>query len=361
MALEKNVVYHRAGVDLRPYKGYQLLMNDITELAETIVSEDSIEIKSFKLESIIKNNNDNMLNFKSDVDWGVCIIEKWNDIDAQDRENIDLSEFNLSNNGDLQGSHIVDCCKITLDKDKKYYFLISYIATTYDSNSSKLMNHILVRYDFIMNQTSSFLYDNCPSTYGNLGRMRWNVVISSKNKAGGMISHLAGTASYRTNYMFTTSDSQLPFQITAQNAYSQESSVSILGSSSLGLVFTTLQDISDKNKTYPAIFMVNQKEPDEFQGYSNYAFSAFVARCFSPCLENIEIFPASYFYNCIQDQKGAIPVLVNMTSKIADYYAPYLYLKETPHENLFGVVQLGDKKFIAGSFYCLDCGKVGET
>ena len=361
MALEKNVVYHRAGVDLRPYKGYQLLMNDITELAKTIVSEDSIEIKSFELESIKRNNNDNMLNFKSDVDWGVCIIDKWDGIEAPDRENINLSEFNLSEDGELQSSHIVDCCKITLDEDEKYYFLISYIATTYNSDSSKLMNRIHVRYDFIMNQTSSFLYDNCPGIYYNLGRMRWNVVISSENKAGGMMSHLAGTGSYSTSYMFTTSASQLPFQVTTQNVSSQESSVSILGSSSLGLIFTTLQDIADKNKTYPAIFMVNQKEPDEFSGGSSYAFDQFVARCFSPCLENIEIFPASYFYNCIEDQKGAIPVLVNMTSKIADYYAPYLYLKETPHENLFGVVQLGDKKFIAGSFYCLDCGKVGET
>lgn len=51
-------------------------MNDITELAETIVSEDSIEIKSFELRPVINNNhdnndnNDNMLNFENDADWG---------------------------------------------------------------------------------------------------------------------------------------------------------------------------------------------------------------------------------------------------------------------------------------------------
>lgn len=54
---------------------------------------------------------------------GVYIIDKWNDIDAKNRENIALSNFNLSSDGNLQSDHIVDCCKITLDKDKNIIFL----------------------------------------------------------------------------------------------------------------------------------------------------------------------------------------------------------------------------------------------
>ena len=345
--MKKNIVYHRAGVDLRTTQAYELLKNDIMLMGKAMgLSNDQIQIGTI-----------NDLNDMTQENWYISVLDQIESNNFISRET-NPEQFNISDSsGDITDKD-VDVFLFNLSDTHK--FLISCMPVTAPGvYNKKIMYYFRVRYDFIANETHHFCYGIDHGSGMEYGRIRWNVAITD---FGATMSLLYSDSTPSNILPFFTSPTQKHFQMTGSGtAGSSETGViNILKSSSFGIYFSTLQDINDKTINYPAIYYVNSKEPEVDDSYGNNNY--FAMRCLSPCLGNIiENVPSYFFYNSLYQARGTIPVLVNYTSKISDYYAPNIYVKETPHEKLFGVVQLGEKKFIAGSYLCLECGAEGDV
>lgn len=363
----KNVIYHRAGIDLRTINGFNLWKSDLYKVGKSIGLQDSDIIQgtihvtgdlqqqagSYNLIDIrVEGNDQPSYSRTADNGWGELIIYL-----AENVSNYADYVILSGRGNNITGQHsYIDFSLFKLDSTHK--FLISYIATSNNSDYSN-PSQILVRHDIIANNYHKFYCGDSDSASSY--RSRWNVAITDN---GGIISPLGASPSSSSNLStmtFITSATQLPFQAT-------NSDISILRSSSLSIFFTKIQDISQSNNNSLAIYFVNKKEPDmedsSIERNSLASATNLSVFCLSPVFEDIvETIPNSYFANIYGLNRGTVPVLVNMTSKIADYYAPYLYLKETPNEHLFGTVSLGNanNKFIAGSYLCLKCGAEGEV
>lgn len=359
----KNVIYHRAGIDLRTINGFNLWKSDLYRVGKSMGLSDSdiiqgtihitgdLQSSGYALRDIrVEGDNKPLYTMNNDNDWGELIIYL-----AENKDNYPnyVMLNNRENNTEGQYAYI-DFSLFKLDSTHK--FLISYVVTSKSSNYSS-PSEIFVRHDIIANNYYKFYYSGTSSN--SFYRSRWDVAITDN---GGVISPLCAIDSTNSSTVaFITSSTQLPYQLAS-------SDISILRSSSLSIFFTKIQDISQSNNNFPAIYFVSKKEPEMDDSTSerntlanNTLLSVY---CLSPVfIDTVETIPNSYFANIYGLNMGTVPVLVNMTSKIADYYAPYLYLKETPNEHLFGTVSLGNanNKFIAGSYLCLKCGTEGEV
>lgn len=85
--------------------------------------------------------------------------------------------------------------------------------------------------------------------------------------------------------------------------------------------------------------------------YSDKVRTDFGGLCLYPSLKNAsvpyELYPWTLFYQ--QQALSSTGLLTNMVTTSPPFYAPYLYLKETNTENLYGKVKFNDEEFIAAS------------
>ena len=85
--------------------------------------------------------------------------------------------------------------------------------------------------------------------------------------------------------------------------------------------------------------------------YSNKLRTDFGGLCLYPSLKDAsipyELYPWTLFYQ--QQALSSTGLLTNMVTTNPPFYAPYLYLKETNTENLYGKVKFNDEEFIAAS------------
>lgn len=358
----KNVIYHRAGIDLRTINGFNLWKSDLYKVGRSMGLQDSDIIQgTIHINGVLQGQGYNLTDIRvtegTIPSYSLNNSEEWGELIIYLAENAaNYSDYVILNNREnntTEEKKYIDFSLFKLDPTHK--FLISYIAA---SNSSDYSNpyQIITRHDIIADNYHKFYFSSSGTSFY---RSRWNVAITDN---GGAISPLdANIASLGPNTNFITTDTQLPFQ-------ARSSDIGILRSSSLSIFFTKIQDISQSNNNFPAIYFVSKKEPEMDDSTSERNSLASDANlsvyCLSPVfIDTVETIPNSYFANIYRLNMGTVPVLVNMTSKIADYYAPYLYLKETPNEHLFGTVSLGNanNKFIAGSYLCLKCGTEGEV
>lgn len=367
MSLESNKIYHRAGVNFNEERGIRLLQEDCKALEEKI----GCEVSCFAVKGGLNNGYPQFT--ANNTSWGFAIsslahssdnpIGPVNGVERLQENGEDiiiLSSYSglksMSSSTNPVNTTIANIIVFKLDNNIDF---ILTLAPAGQYNGSQFRGgHI--RYDIV--QRSNAMYYLSPLGYAlnRSLRSRWNLALTSN---GGCMSSLASSVSAAV-------ESPLSFKnsVNAVNGQSNGASISscentgandtwschILSSAYLNIYFTQLVNLNNKEDTFPAIFFVNAKEPETEDGAVK-DYSTFSSCCLSPALDSIEIFPKEFFGDALADEKGTIPVLVNMTSKTSDYYAPYLYIKETSSEHLFGIVQLGDKKFIAGSYFCLQC------
>lgn len=368
MSLESNKIYHRAGVNFNEERGIKLLQEDCKALGEKI----GCEVSCFAARGGLNNGNPKFTT--SNTSWGFAIsslahssdnpIGSVNGVERLQENGEDIiilsSYADLASQGSSNNPTNTTIANIIVFKlDNNIDFILT-LAPAGNYNGSQFRGgHI--RYDIV--QRSNAMYYISGLGYGTNRslRSRWNLALTSN---GGCMSSLAsciGGAATESPLSFKNSEYAI-------NSNSNEASISscentgandtwpchILSSAYLNIYFTNLVNLNNKEDTFPAIFFVNAKEPETEDGAVK-GYSTFNSCCLSSALDSIEIFPKEFFGDALADEKGTIPVLVNMTSKTSDYYTPYLYIKETSSEHLFGIVQLGDKKFIAGSYFCLQC------
>lgn len=365
MSLELNKIYHRAGVNFNEERGIKLLQEDCKALGEII----GCEVSCFAVKGGQDNGSPTLT--AANTLWGFAISSlahasnqtgPINGVERLQENGEDIiilssyAELTTVSGGATANSTIANIIVFKLDSGIDF---ILTLAPAGKYNSSQFRGgHI--RYDIV--QRSNAMYYISPLNYSLSNRslrFRWNLALTSN---GGCISSLASAMSqsesplsfYNSTITFNTSSGGASIS-SCENAGGSDSwPCHILSSAYLNIYFTNLVNLNNKKDTFPAIFFVNAKEP-ETENSATKNYSNFNSCCLSPALDSIEIFPKEFFGDALADKKGTIPVLVNMTSKTSDYYAPYLYIKETSSEHLFGIVQLGDKKFIAGSYFCLQC------
>lgn len=346
MNIQNNKIYHRAGVNFLSENGIKLFQNDCKTLGESI----GVEVQCFSVNFSNHPNSNYISIINNDNIWPQTILSELSDPQSSciEEEKIFIPE---DKNVHTKQANII-LFPLTWNQDNSYFFMIS-ISPWHPSNELPDASYggARVRYDIIHNDQyiyySANLNQASSSAYYGSG-FRWNIAISQKG--GALSSFFASSAS-------SSSINELTFYSSVYSLEDEKQPFHILKSSNLSIFFTKLQNLNNSSEPEaPAIFFVNAKEP-EIDDSTGKNYSSFKACCLSPCLSTIEVFPNEFFADALADRKGTIPVLTSMTSKISDYYAPYLYIKETSNEKLFGVVQLGTKKFIAGSYYCLACGE----
>lgn len=347
MNIQNNKIYHRAGVNFLSENGIKLFQNDCKALGE------SIGITTVQCFSVDFSNHPNSANISIESNnniWPQTILSELSDPQSSyiQKEQIFIPPEVKDNT--KKAANII-LFPLTWNQDNSYFM----ISISPQLPSSKQLDASYgaaqVRYDIIHN--NQYIYysanlnrANNTSQYGS--GFRWNIAISQKG--GALSSFFASPTS-------TFVINELTFLSSVYSLEDEKQPFHILKSSNLSIFFTKLQNLNSSSELEaPAIFFVNAKEPENDDS-TGKNYSSFKACCLSPCLSTIEVFPKEFFADALAERKGTIPVLTNMTSKISDYYAPYLYIKETSNEKLFGVVQLGTKKFIAGSYYCLVCGE----
>lgn len=368
MSLELNKIYHRAGVNFNEERGIRLFQEDCKALGENI----GCEVSCFAVEGGLNNGNPQFTG--QNTSWGFAISSLAHSSDQigpingvqrlQDGNQQDI--IIVSSYADLKpisgttqtNTTIANIIVFKLDNGIDFILTLAPAGkyNSYQFRGGK------IRYDIV--QRSNAMYYISTLDYGVNNRslrFRWNLALTSN---GGCMSSLASSVTANAESPLSFKNSELILPNTQSNGASISSCENtgaadtwpchILSSAYLNIYFTNLVNLNNKEDTFPAIFFVNAKEPETEDGaVKDYA--TFNSCCLSPALDSIEIFPKEFFGDALADEKGTIPVLVNMTSKTSDYYAPYLYIKETSSEHLFGIVQLGDKKFIAGSYFCLQC------
>ena len=368
MSLELNKIYHRAGVNFNEERGIRLFQEDCKALGEII----GCEVSCFAVEGGLNNSLPRFTD--QNTSWGFAISSLAHSSDnpighvngvkrLQDDNHNDiiiLSSYSKLNTISGTANNNATIANIIVFKlDNNIDFILT-LAPPGRYNASQFRGGN-IRYDIVQRSNAMYYISTLGYVANRSLRSRWNLALTSN---GGCMSSLASSVGG------ADTESPLSFRnsVHAVNDQSNGASISscehtgandtwpchILSSAYLNIYFTQLVNLNNKGDTFPAIFFVNAKEPETEDGAVK-DYSTFSSCCLSPALDSIEIFPKEFFGDALADEKGTIPVLVNMTSKTSDYYAPYLYIKETSSEHLFGIVQLGDKKFIAGSYFCLQC------
>ena len=294
MELNKNTIYHRAGVNFLTEGGIKLFQNDCIQIGKSIgLGEDGVQCFSVDFSGSTDSNK-----VIGNSNWGKYVLE------ALESSETSLNIIFNTNSSSLKKANII-LFSLTYNNTNVYFMIsISPVLSPYQC---------YIKYEVIHEESSIFSSRQLINNNTNDGaRFRWNTVLTSN---GGCMTNLLANNP-------ATGEMRIQFYSSALSTEPSPGSFHILKSANLSIFFTKLKNF-----------------------------------CLSPCLPMIEIFPKEFFADSYNNKKGTIPVLTNMTSKISDYYAPYLYIKETSNEKLFGVVQLGTKKFIAGSYYCLACGE----
>ena len=330
MELNKNTIYHRAGVNFLTEGGIKLFQNDCIQIGKSIgLGEDGVQCFSVDFSGSTDSNK-----VIGNSNWGKYVLE------ALESSETSLNIIFNTNSSSLKKANII-LFSLTYNNTNVYFMIsISPVLSPYQC---------YIKYEVIHEESSIFSSRQLINNNTNDGaRFRWNTVLTSN---GGCMTNLLANNP-------ATGEMRIQFYSSALSTEPSPGSFHILKSANLSIFFTKLKNLNDNEEAEcPAIFFVNSKEPEADDSTVISPLTSFCAFCLSPCLPMIEIFPKEFFADSYNNKKGTIPVLTNMTSKISDYYAPYLYIKETSNEKLFGVVQLGTKKFIAGSYYCLACGE----
>lgn len=332
--MKKNKIYHRAGAALQLENYYNLFKEDMIKIGKSIGLRDSdIIVGSIDMSS---NNDAPQIGSAGDGSW-------WRNVKQEiDNDRVSNTFVLASDSSNVDQEKKANIIFFSLGNDT--FFLLSYICGK-DNNKSFSCRPVIV-YDFISVTTLREKIKNY-SSWSLSTAHRWNLGITDY---GGLCSSL----------ITDTTGTELCFKGTSATASGQadDSILRILPSSANMLFFTYIEDIYDSTLTYPAIFWIEIKETEPLDTITSDNNSPYIL---SPAFLSIEIIPFDYVSQIANLKQGTLPVLVNMTSKISDYYAPHLYIKETPNENLFGHVQIGNKEFLAGSYFCLECGREGNV
>ena len=331
--MKKNKIYHRAGAALQFEDYYNLFKEDMIKIGKSMGLGDSeIIVGSIDMSS---NNNAPQIGSAGNGSW-------WRNVKQEiDNDRVSNTFVLASDPSHVDQEKKANIIFFSLGNDT--FFLLSYICGK--NNNKSFSYRPVVVYDFISATTLRERTMNYGSWNDSIAH-RWNLGITDY---GGLCSSLITERFNNMGFMGTdaTSSGQVDNTI-----------LKILPSSANMLFFTRIEDIYDSSLTYPAIFWIEIKETEPLDMISSSNNSPYLL---SPAFLSIEIIPFDYVSQIANLKQGTLPVLVNMTSKISDYYAPHLYIKETPNENLFGHVQIGNKEFLAGSYFCLECGREGDV
>lgn len=357
MPLQKNKIYHRAGISLFSKDGLEmygrdfynigkamgLSDNDITVgLYQYIGSDTSIMVQNcaFQGYSYIVNL---LNNFGSE-----SLIES----DENIFDGRLIGNSNSSNSANLHP--YIYICSYKLSNANSYY--VTFVPWNYSSSEKCITITSLL----ISSQSTKCLYR--VSDYSNSASQPhlwgWNCGISDH---GGVISNF--NLSNRDTFSSTTVDRFQDNSASINNTLCVHgvNNVHIYTNDYITTFFTRARGINDNQDETPSIltFLNKEKSIENDYGVDNTAANSVptLANYFitgkSLDIESISpyFFAGAYY----QEYSNQLPVLANFSSKISDYYTPYLYIKDSPAETLFGHVQLGDKEFLAGSFCCLEC------
>ena len=359
MSLQKNKIYHRAGISLFSKDGLEIYGRDFYDIGKAMgLSDNDITVGLYQY---VGNDTGNITvrkcAFESSYE---CIVNLLNNFGSESliesNENIfdgrQLGGSNSSqNNAPANTQPYIYICSYKLSDTNFYY--VTFVPWNYsESEKCITMTSLLVS-----SQSTKCLYrvsdyshnTSQPHLWG------WNCGISDY---GGVISNfnLSNGSSISTVNHFQNNTASTDNTLCVHGT----NNVHIYTNDYITTFFTRARNINDNQDETPSIltFLNKEKSIENDSGVDNTSNSVpSLANYFitgkSLDIESISpyFFAGAYY----QEYSNQLPVLANFSSKISDYYTPYLYIKDSPAETLFGHVQLGDKEFLAGSFCCLEC------
>lgn len=351
MSLQKNKIYHRAGISLFSKDGLEIYGRDFYDIGKAMgLSDNDITVGLYQY-----IGNDPTITVRNCALNGsyITIVNLLNSFGSDSLSSIDDNIFDgMTINGN--DKPYIYICSYKLSDTNFYY--VTFVPWNY-SNSEKCITitSLLVSPQGVkcLYQVSDYSVNiSQPHLWG------WNCGISDY---GGVISNFQlpkeNIPSSKTIDSFQNSRANTNNTLCVHGT----DNVHTYTNDYITTFFTRARNINDnQDETHSILTFLDKEKSIE----NNYGVDNTTANN-APSLVNYFITGKSldiesispYFFAgaYYQEYSNQLPVLANFSSKISDYYTPYLYIKDSPAETLFGHVQLGDKEFLAGSFCCLEC------